>query len=87
LPTLAVLGTVIAAENVPDELVVMLDGVVAIVLLSNFMVMLLLAVNPEPAIETAVLTPPEVGVSVIVADGFTVKLADPVRIPSVAETV
>jgi hypothetical protein len=51
------------------------------------MVMLLLAVNPEPAIETAVLTPPEVGVSVIVADGFTVKLADPVRIPSVAETV
>ena len=81
------LGTVIAAENEPDELVVMLDGVVAIVLLSNFTVMLLLAVNPEPAIETELLTAPEVGVSVIVADGFTVKVADPVMVPSVAETV
>jgi hypothetical protein len=86
LPTVAVLGIVIAAENAPDELVVMLDGVVAIVLASNFTVMLLLAVNPEPEIETEVLTPPDVGVSVIVADGFTVKVADPVRVPSVAET-
>ncbi|MFY3740709.1 MAG: hypothetical protein HMLIMOIP_001152 [Candidatus Nitrosomirales archaeon] len=80
------LGIVIAAENAPDELAVMLDGVVAIVLASNFTVMLLLAVNPEPEIETEVLTPPEVGVSVIVADGFAVKVADPVRVPSVAET-
>jgi hypothetical protein len=76
-----------AAENVPDELVVMLDGVVAIVLASNFIVMLLLAVNPEPDIDTEVLTAPEVGVSVMVADGFTVNVADPVIVPSVAETV
>jgi hypothetical protein len=82
-----VLGIVIAAENVPDPVVVMLDGVVAIVVVSNFIVTLLLAVNPDPETETEVLTPPEVGDSVMVADGFTVKVAEPVIVPSVADTV
>jgi len=87
LPTVVVLGTVIVAENVPDAVAVILAGVVAIVVVSNFTVTLLLAVNPEPEIVTEVLTPPEVGDSVMVADGDTVKIADPVIVPSDADTV
>jgi hypothetical protein len=61
--------------------------VVAIVVVSNFTVMLLLAVNPEPKSDTEVLTAPEAGESVMVADGFTVKVAEPVMVPSAADTV
>ena len=82
-----VLGIIIVAENVPDGLAVMLDGVVAIGLVSNFIVILPLAVKLEPESVTEVPVAPEVGVNVIVADVDTLKIADAVLVPSLAVTV
>lgn len=83
------LGIVIVAENVPDALVIILAGVVVSVAESNFIVMLLLAVKLDPEIVTEIPVPPEAGFSVTVADEDTdtVKIADPVMVPSVTCTV
>lgn len=81
------LGIVIVAENVPEAPAVMLAGVVAIVVVSNFIVTLPLAVKPDPEIVTEEPAAPEVGVNVTVADPDTLKIADPVIVPSVADTV
>lgn len=81
------LGITIVAENIPDGFAITL-GVIVIVLVSNFIVILLPPVKPEPEIVTEVPTAPEVGVNVIVADATdTLKIADPVIVPSVAFTV
>jgi hypothetical protein len=69
LPTAAVLGIVIVAENVPvlDDVTVV--GVVVIMLLSNFMVIVLLASKLEPDTVTVVPVIPLVGDRVIDAAG------------------
>lgn len=82
------LGIVIVAENVPEELAVTLDGVVVIVLVSNFRVILLLTVNPEPETVTELPAAPEVGLNVtVVTDEITLNVADAVAVLSVADTV
>ena len=58
---------VIVAVNVPVEVVVMLAGTVATAVASNFVVMLLLGLNPEPVTVTTVPPIPTLGDSVIVA--------------------
>ena len=80
-------GIVIVAEKVPEVLAIRPAGVVAIAVESNFIVTVPLAVKLDPEIVTEVPAAPEVGDNVIVADEDTLKIADPVIVPSVADTV
>jgi len=82
-----VVGIVIVAEKVPEVLAIRPAGEVAIAVESNFIVTVPLAVKLDPEIVTEVPATPEVGDNVIVADEDTLKIADPVIVPSVADTV
>jgi len=68
----------IVAENVPFEDVVTLAGVVASVTESNFIVIALLALNPEPVTVTVMPGAPEVGDTVMVVTIDTLSVADAV---------
>jgi hypothetical protein len=79
---------VIVAENVPVDVVVTVDGVVVNGLLSNLIVIAVLAAKLLPDTVTTVPVGPEVGESVMpVAVVVTVNIADSVFVPSVADTI
>jgi hypothetical protein len=86
LPTDALLGTVILALNVPVPEDVTLDGVVAMLVLSNLIVIALLAPKLVPVTVTTLLGPPEVTESVI-PDTTTLNVADALFVSSVADIV
>jgi len=79
----------IVAENVPEEVAVTVAGVVISCIPSNFIVMVLLALKPEPETVTVVPAGPEVGDSVIVIpdEDDMLNVAVAVTKPSVADTV
>jgi hypothetical protein len=87
LPAVAALGTVIVAEKVPELLAIIVAGVVATVFESNFIATLAFAVKPDPATVTVLPVAPEVGDNVTLAVEDTLMIADPVMVPSVADTV
>jgi len=85
LPVVVPAGIAKLALNVPDELVVIVEGFVVTVLLSNFIVICLFAPKPEPNTVIVVPAAPEVGDNVIAAP--TLKVADTVLVPSVTVMV
>jgi hypothetical protein len=87
LPVVIPVGTVMVAENVPDEEVVILAGAVTSVVESNFIVITLFPENPEPVTVNAVPTAPEVGDIATIDDPETLNIPDAVNVPSVADTV
>ncbi|MFY3741729.1 MAG: hypothetical protein HMLIMOIP_002189 [Candidatus Nitrosomirales archaeon] len=78
---------VTVAENVPDEVVVIVAGEVTSAVESNFTVTTLFGENPEPVTVSAIPAAPEVGDIDINDIPETLNIPVAVNVPSIADTV